>query len=230
MSLANKSGSQATDGTGPVGKGNYVAKQGDCIESIASKHGLFWETVWNDPNNAQLKSVRKDPNVLEPGDKVFIPEKRLKEEPGATEQRHRFKRKGVPSLIHIILRDEEDRPRSGLEYVLEIDGKLVSGKTGTDGKIEHAIPPGAKQGKLTVGAGENAEEYDLQLGYLDPVSEISGIQARLNNLGFDCGEGNDVLGPETKDAIWAFQEQYGLKPTGKPDEMTKQELKKRHGS
>ncbi|MFH1075402.1 MAG: hypothetical protein V1753_00935 [Pseudomonadota bacterium] len=52
---------------------DYIVKQGDCIESIAFKHGLFWETVWNHPNNQQLKQERKNPNILLAGDKVFVP-------------------------------------------------------------------------------------------------------------------------------------------------------------
>ena len=80
---------------------NYTVKQGDCISSIAQKHGLFWDKVWNHPKNANLQERRKDPNVLSPGDVVFVPDKDEKEESGATEQRHRFKRKGVPEKLRI---------------------------------------------------------------------------------------------------------------------------------
>lgn len=65
----------------------YAVKQGDCMESIAQKFGLFWEKIWNHPKNVKLNEQRKDPNVLYPGDVVFVPEKEDKEESGATEQR-----------------------------------------------------------------------------------------------------------------------------------------------
>ena len=41
----------------------YTVKQGDCISSIADQMGFFWDTVWNDPNNEQLRNRRKNPNA-----------------------------------------------------------------------------------------------------------------------------------------------------------------------
>jgi N-acetylmuramoyl-L-alanine amidase len=210
---------------------DHTVKQGDCIESIAKQHGYFWQTLWNHPRNAALKQSRKDPDVLFPGDVVHIPKKTEKLEPGETEQRHRFRCKGVPSKLRITLKDESDKPRTDLPYTLEIDGQTFSGTTDSEGGLQHSIPPNAKRGKLTVRPPEEEEEgYNLQLGHMDPVTEISGVQARLSNLGFECGQINGALSRMTQEGIRAFQAKHGLEITGRPDEATEQKLKEEHGS
>lgn len=32
-----------------------------------------WQTVWNAPQNASLRARRKDPKLIQPGDRVFVP-------------------------------------------------------------------------------------------------------------------------------------------------------------
>ena len=56
--------------------------QGDCFLSIAEANGFFWETLWNHPENKTLKAERKDPAVLLPGDKVFVPDNHKKDVSG----------------------------------------------------------------------------------------------------------------------------------------------------
>lgn len=209
---------------------NYTVKQGDCIESIALKHGHLWQTLWDDSNNADLRNKRKEPNLLFPGDVVFIPEKRIKEESGQTEQRHRFMLKGVPSKLQMQLLDEEDEPRSNMEYIIEIDGTFYRGVTNADGWIRRPIMPDAKRGKLIIIEDGTQESYELNLGHMNPIDQDIGVQQRLNNLGFDCGATNGALNEETKDAIIEFQNKYRLPTTGKPDEATRQKLEKIHGS
>jgi hypothetical protein len=210
---------------------DYTVKQGECLESIAKQHGYFWQTLWDHPRNADLRQRRKDPDVVFPGDVVHIPERSEKSEPGATELRHKFRRKGVPSRLRIALKDEDDEPRAGLPYTLVIDGQVLSGTTDGDGALQHPIPPNAQRGTLTVRPPDDEEEhYDLQLGHMDPVTETSGVQARLNNLGFDCGKVDGLLSPRTQEALRAFQAKHRLETTGKPDEATQQKLKDEHGS
>jgi hypothetical protein len=84
----------------PLGNGSYVVQHGDCLESIAFTHGLLWQTIWNDPRNAELQTSR-DPNILLPGDRLFIPELKQKSTDCATDQLHTFERKGVNSRVRI---------------------------------------------------------------------------------------------------------------------------------
>lgn len=79
----------------------YEVKENDCISSIALEHGHIWETLWNDPNNAELKSERKDPNILHKRDHVSIPEIRIRKETVPSDAKHSFIRLGVPAKLRI---------------------------------------------------------------------------------------------------------------------------------
>ena len=204
---------------------NYTVKQGDCISSIAYKHGLFWEKVWDHPQNSKLKEKRKDPNILHPGDIVFVPDKEEKQESGATEQRHRFCKKGVPEKLRITFMAGKE-PIANEKYVLDIDGDLRSGATDGEGNLEETIPPNARSAKLWL--GEEKQGYEIDLGHLDPIDEITGVQARLNNLGFHCGKVDGIKGPKTTAALKRFQKKHDLKETGEIDEKTRNALKSAH--
>ncbi|MEP6901568.1 MAG: peptidoglycan-binding domain-containing protein [Actinomycetota bacterium] len=196
--------------------------------SIAEKYGFFWETLWNHPNNAELKKKREDPTILYPGDVVFVPEKRLKEVSEPTNQVHKFRVKNVPVKFSIRLLDDDDSPRANLNYILEIDGKEFTGMTDGNGAIRISIPPEAKKGKLIL-TDEN-EEYDLYLGHLDPIEKISGVQARLKGLGYYNSETSQAVNPETEQAVKDFQEAYKLEPTGQIDDAFRSKLESIYGS
>lgn len=214
--------------TGPVGSGDYEVRQGDCISSIAMEHGFAPDTIWNDAGNTELRDVRKNPNVLLPGDRVTIPALRPKDEPCDTEMRHQFRLKGQPETLRIRLLDEFGEPRENLPYLLIIDRHdQRRNTTNEDGELNESIPPNARKAQLILDEGD--EEYDLDLGGLDPVSEINGIQQRLVNLGFDVGAPDGILGSRTREAIKEFQDQRDLKPTGNPDRATQDALEEDHG-
>jgi hypothetical protein len=206
----------------------YIVKQGECVETIAKRSGHFWETIWNHTKNNELRQQREDPNALAPGDFLFIPDLRPHAESGATGQRHRFHRKGVPSELCIVVKHQGE-PFADKPYRLDVDGKLFYGKTDQSGQIFKLIPPDAKSGKLVVGQGEEELEYVIDLGYVDPISTVTGVQTRLNNLGFDCGAVDGVLGLRTQAALRDFQRKYEITESGELDESTRQKLKEAYG-
>jgi len=217
----------ATGATGPVGQGEYIVQQGECISSIAKKSGHFRDTIWNDSANTDLRNIRKDPNVLLAGDRLTVPPIRRKDEPGATEEHHRFRRKGEPEMLRVRLLDAFDKPRANEQYEIHYNGTFRTGTTDANGELKEEIPANAGDGKLIVGS--ERQEYPLLFRKLDPITEISGVQARLYNLGFDVGGIDGQLGPRTRAAICDFQAQHDLEVTGNPDEATKQKLQELHG-
>ena len=195
--------------------------QGETTSSIAKKNGFFWRTIWEHGENADLRAKRKDPNVLFADDIIFVPDKKMKEVSKGTEQEHVFKLRGEPAKLKIQL-FKLGKPRGGEDYVLEVEGKQTPGVTDGEGKLEHFIPPDASSGKLILRGGK--EVYNLRLGNLDPIDTPSGIQQRLNNLGYNCGGEKGEIGEKTKEALKKFQADYDLEQTGEADQATKAKL------
>jgi N-acetylmuramoyl-L-alanine amidase len=200
----------------------YIVRQGDDLQSIAYENCMWWETIWQHPDNAELKRARENPNQLLPGDVVNIPDKQKKEEEVSTEQKHRFKRKGLPAKLRLKILDDNE-PRANEPYTLVIEGKTINGNTDQEGCLEVSILPNAKSCKLLL--GDDQDEYVFELGSIDPLNETTGIQQRLNNLAFDSGSVDGAFGSQTEAALRGFQEQYGLTANGKLDATTQQKLK-----
>ena len=64
----------------------------------------------------------------------------------------------------------------------------------------------------------------LQFGHIDPSNEVSGVQHRLSNLGYDCGPDIGAMNEDTKQALLDFQRDNKLERTGEIDAATKAKL------
>jgi hypothetical protein len=194
----------------------HYVQQGECLLTIAARYGAGgWKTLYDDPGNADLRKTRPNPNILFPGDKVFVPEKGdLKGVDCSTEKRHRFTVKIPRTGLRVVLEDADEKPLAGKKYVIKIGEKEIQGVTGADGLIETEVP--VNECNASLSAWLDADDTDdpdfeseLLIGHLDPVSTVSGIQARLKNLGFHC-DVDGVLGPQTNAADSRFREKNGL--------------------
>jgi N-acetylmuramoyl-L-alanine amidase len=205
----------------------HVARQGDTVISLSEAYGFFVDTIWHDPGNADLRERRPDMNVLMPGDTLVIPDKRARIEKRATGARHSFRRKGIPAFLRLQLYDLHT-PRANQPYELTVDGVTRKGTTNGEGILEEYVLALAKSGELVV--GEDRLRIQLQFGHLDPADELTGVQKRLNNLGYDCGDAAGELDEATRTALWRFQREHGLAETGEPDAETRRLLEKIHGN
>ena len=72
--------------------------------------------------------------------------------------------------------------------------------------------------------------FPIDLGYVDPIDQLSGIQCRLNMLGYECGAVDGKNGPITRAAVKAFQKDKSLQVDGIAGSNTQDKLKESFGS
>ncbi len=198
------------------------------MSSIGEKFGFYWETLWNLPENADLKNTRKNPNVLMAGDKVTIPDLRTKDETRQDGAKYKFMRKGVPEKLRLKLLDSDKKPRANVAYKFFIDGNPRTGKTSAEGEIIQAIPPDAQEGQAGPD-GDDAHPIMLNLGYLNPIATISGFKSRLSNLGYYSGPMDETWDDAAKAAMNSFQKDNQLPLTDTIDDATRSKLQSTHG-
>ena len=129
---------------------------------------------------------------------------------------------------------------SNRPYTLRIIGdtgeRMEQGSTQNDGSLRAPIPVSYQYGEIALDG--TWLKWNLSIGHLDPIQDqideqaiITGVQARLNNLGFFCGAPDGVLGPKTRSAIKRFQGFVMKKesPNGDLDLDTCTALKDQHG-
>jgi N-acetylmuramoyl-L-alanine amidase len=204
----------------------HKVRRGDCLASIAKQYGFTdWKKIYEAAENAELRRKRPNPNVLYPGDLVVIPAKSEKWVPAATTNRHIFHVKGPSTVLRLVMKDRSLKPLGGKAFELFVDGSLLeSGTSQADGLIEVRIPEDARRGVLRF----LGNDYPLDLGALDPISRVTGVQQRLNNLGYQAGAEDGVVGPKTRLAVARFQSDQELEVTGVIDDATRAKLLEIH--
>jgi hypothetical protein len=191
---------------------------GEGISNLAAETGHFALTIWNHPQNASLRAKREHLNVLAPGDVVYIPDLQPSQFSGAADNRHRFRRKGIPPVLRLQVYIGA-KPRANQNYNLEVDGApLAKGVTDGDGVLQAFVPVGAQTGLLTIGPDKMLVELSFQ--NLLPVHLTEGLQMRLQNLGYYRGPVTGVEDEATQAAISRFQKDAGLPDTGTGDAAT----------
>jgi hypothetical protein len=188
----------------------HPVEKGETISSIAKDNNFAnYLTIWNDPGNEGLRTIRHDPHILEVGDPVFIPDLPQNVSHGDDTQKHVFALESPALLLNIQLQDVNGKPVANQDVVLRVDAKDKNGrealedvfelKTDKAGKISQEILEDADIGELKVGD----DHFVVFIGALGPIGSIIGMRDRLNNLGYFAGFEND---PDTEQLRWALEE------------------------
>jgi len=204
--------------------GWHVVKQGEWLTNIAAQYNITdWKTkIWDHPSNSDL-AQRRDPNVLHPGDRIFIPEIAPKEISCATDCTHLFVLRKVYDEFSLRLLDSDDKPIRHTPYTLSIGQQTFRGQTDGSGEIhqQRIDPSGDHHGVLDLPS--LGLRFAVGVGDLNPVQEtvprdhtgydngISGLLMRLRNLGYGPEQVpthitcEDHLPSACRDAILTFQ-------------------------
>jgi hypothetical protein len=215
----------------------HTVVQGEYLSGIAKKYGFSsHKKIWDHAENAELKKQRQNPNVIFPGDQLFIPDKKDKKESRDTGQRHQFVLKTEKLKLRLVLEDLYEKPIANAACELRIENETFRLTTDDKGKIEKDIKPGARSAVLTIKDPQtpiNDILIPVKIGDMDPVDKESGQKARLNNLGYFAGPFDGKPADENKalflSAVEEFQCDHGLAVDGKCGPATQAKLKQVHG-
>ena len=215
--------------------GYYQVQEGDCLSSIAKANGFAdYQTIYQRPENADFRQKRPNPNIICPGDILFIPDLETKDISKGTDQQHVMKVKRPQVQLRLCLKDDQHQPYKGVKYHLRVGFNEYDGSTDGAGMVEQDIEADATDGEITIypGGGSTPDQgytFELQLGDLDPVDAMSGVDARLINLGFGPPDAEVPLSDDDRtEALKAFQDKFGLDVTGELTDETKSKLQESH--
>jgi N-acetylmuramoyl-L-alanine amidase len=214
----------------------HVVLQGECLNVIAERYGFSdYRTIYEAAENKALRKRRPNPNVLFPGDRLVIPDRKTKAVQASTSRAHRFvyQRPRWTRQVKLKLQDASGEALADMPYKLVVgtgaDRVEFEGTTDGSGLLEQELPTSASTAMLHIGRMVR----QLRIGDLNPLRDtddngVSGVQARLQNLGYPVGRVDGVLGPRTVEAIRAFQRDQKMNETGELDDALLAALEKHH--
>lgn len=214
----------------------HTVAQGETLLRIAKQYGYQTsKALYNHPSNAEFKALRPDPNLIYPGDKITIPPKKEKFIPLRTNSINSFVVQNEKEYFRLQVSYDDGDDVAGKRVVLNIGSQTIDTVLQSDGLIEVELNnndalTGTVDLYLNEGETTPTKSFAVQIGNLDPIDTLSGVQGRCNMLGFDCGTVDGVMGKKTRIGVKEFQYEHDLDIDGIPGPKTKAKLQQVFGS
>jgi N-acetylmuramoyl-L-alanine amidase len=210
----------------------HIVQQGECLSRIAKAHGFVnWRTIYEHADNSELRKKRPNPNILFPGDEVSIPDPKQKTEKAATGSRHVFVVSRLQKQLRVVFKTPRGELFGDEPYLIRFDsGRMKEGRTDSGGLLKELVEWQESSATIVI----TGRVLRLLLGHLNPTGDVehedlSGVQARLNNLGYTAGPNDGIYGRNTRAALALLQADQQLEVNGLPDEPTLAKLVELHG-
>lgn len=183
-------------------------RTGEYLAKIAHAHGITdWKALYDHPANASFRELRPNPNLIAPGDRLYIPSIVRRPHACALDERHSFTLQIDPQPLHVQLRNPDGSPMANVECTLHIAGETIPITSDGNGAVHHEFLP-VTADRVLLDVGE--QRLLLTIGHLDPCDTLGGVQGRLRNLGYYFGPSHGVLDDATQDAIDRFKLEHDL--------------------
>jgi hypothetical protein len=205
----------------------HQVEEGEQLIDIAAKSGFEnVETIWNAPENAELRGTREDPSQVSAGDSVFIPEKRVATFEKPASGVHEFEVHVAKLEVTLRLLDLFGNPLDSAACTLRVDGEESSSTTDGDGMLRVRVKRDARSAVVVVGQ----DTYNLAVGALAPLPTALGVEGRLLNLGYlDAPLQGVDSAEQLAAALEQFQADHGLKVDGILNDEVVDALSAAHG-
>ena len=204
----------------------YVIQQGDYLAKLAFKLGFDAAPVWSSTANEALRTLRKSPDVLLPGDILQIPASSAATTSLSPNTSNAYVAQ-VPLVNVLLVLGDRDGNRF-TDEPCEVMGLSGAGApeapTSTDGSGTLMLRVPVTLREVEVHLPRKNVTMRVMVGDMDPEDERSGIQKRLQNLGFGYFFPGEDPDRQLEAALRAFQSSHGLEPTGAIDDATREAI------
>ena len=122
----------------------YVVCQGDHLQKIAFAFGLEPKKLWHDPKNADLKALRGNGEILQPGDVLHVPKQKSAGRPVRARTTNRYRAR-IPTMRVDVTIGDPAEPFADEPYevrgLMRCEGEPPpAGTTDGDGRVSLDLP------------------------------------------------------------------------------------------
>ena len=210
----------------------HIAQRSETLQTIAEKYGFRqWQRIFEHPKNAELRRRRPNPEVLAPGDVVFVPTPQPKIDSARVNEKTVFVLASVRRELVLALSDADGNILSGTPYRLSIGGSDQKGFVDSRGLIRHDVDVDVREATLLLEFDDALTEIVLEIGALDPIETQEGVRARLYNLGYVHTARGLETAPQLQEAMALFRDCSQLPALDDPmSSVAREDLLFAHGS